>query len=215
MIGRGANRVDDTGMAMAAKEKEGLVVRAIDTGQFSDFARRHGKSDEIGPIATYLDDAKKKDAGGKPWLFGLYGCDALCAVTCCLVSRAVEGDWHTIKLDSIIVDQSLRRRGLGSVLVARAFSDIIREAEINVSHIYAHSVHPATVRLLRALAFNDPQPKGAPLSSIQFDDGGEEFLRQCDQRIQALLKNLRLHCNFCRKGDRRTRRWCPDTSPVK
>ncbi len=189
---------------------------------FRKFAKIHATSDEIGPIATYLDegvDAAKHDNANailktEIVLFGLYGCDILCAAICCLVTSShhdsdKEGGSHGIKLDSIVVDKSLRRRGLGAALVSSAFARIVREPGLNVQHLYAHSVHPATVRLLRSLAFRDPPPLGAPISSLHFEDGPDGFLKRCDDRLAAVSTNLKLQCSYCQANNRKARRWCP------
>ncbi len=201
----------------------GLNFLSLTPAMFRDFAKIHATSDEIGPIATYLDEGvgtakhDNSDAIQKTEivLYGLYGCNALCAAICCLVTSSrhqvdqVEAS-HGIKLDSIIVNKALRRRGLGVALVSGAFARIIRDPDRNVQHLYAHSVHPATVRLLRSLAFRDPPPSGAPISSLHFEDGPDGFLKRCDDRLAAVSTNLKLQCSYCQANNRKARRWCPN-----
>jgi len=210
---------------------DGLGFFPLTREAFREFAKLHATSDEIGPIATYLDEgvgsAKHDDANAihkhddanaiqktEIVLYGLYGCDALCAAICCLVTSSRLGSNQAeasqgIKLDSIIVDKALRRRGLGAALVARAFADLIEDPARNVQHLYAHSVHPATVRLLRSLAFRDPPPSGAPISSLHFEDGGAAFIKRCRDQVASVSTNLKLQCSYCRANHRKARRWCP------
>ena len=116
---------------------------------------------------------------------------------------------HVLKLDSIIVDPSLRRRGLGAVLVADSFSKFVKDSAKRVSRIYAHSVHPATVAMLTRLGFSAPSPVGAPITDASIDDETRDaFLDACDSQTRGLLSQMRLQCEFCRKGDRRARPWC-------
>jgi len=188
---------------------------------FRAFAKVNATSEEIGPIATYLDEGVSAPKHIDDVsiletdivLLGLYGCDTLTAAICCLVttSRSKTDDvdvTHAIKLDSIIVDQRSRRRGLGVALVSECFAEIIADPGKNVTHLYAHSVHPATVRLLRTLAFQDPPPSGAPISSLHLGDGTDGFVKRCNDRLASVSTSLKLHCSYCQSSSRKARRWC-------
>ncbi len=114
-----------------------------------------------------------------------------------------------LKLDSVVVAPPLRRRGLAGVLVARGFADLVSGGVRNIVRVYAHSVHPATVLLLRRLGFHDPQVVGAPISDVSIEaENREAFLRACESRFRDQMNRMRLQCEFCRKGDRRARPWC-------
>ena len=177
---------------------------------FRDFARRHATSPEIGPIQTSLDAGIDKEIDFDRVLVGLWGCENLCAVACFhLYQSAMDKSRHVLKLDSVIVGTKLRRRGLAGLLVAQSFIDLVVDRVRRVSRVYAHSVHPATVRLLRRLQFNDPQITGAPISDISVaEDDREAFLKVCEEQIKSHMTQMRLQCEFCRKGDKRARPWC-------
>ena len=51
-------------------------------------------------------------------------------------------DKQALKLDSVIVDHELRRRGLAGLVVARSFVDLILDQGRRIASIYAYSVHP-------------------------------------------------------------------------
>jgi len=154
---------------------------------FRDFARRHATSPEIGPIQTSLDAGIDKEIDFDRVLVGLWGCENLCAVACFhLYQSAMDKSRHVLKLDSVIVGTKLRRRGLAGLLVSQSFIDLVVDRVRRVSRVYAHSVHPATVRLLRRLRFNDPQITGAPISDISVEqDGRETFLKVCEEQIKS------------------------------
>jgi hypothetical protein len=188
----------------------GPSVTEITEEQFRDFARHHATSPEIGPIATALDSDAKNQKGVDRALIGLWGCDKLCAVACFnMYSSAIDKARLVLKLDSIIVAAPLRRRGLAGLLVAGAFVELLGNGARNIVRIYAHSVHPATVSLLRSLGFRDPQVVGAPISDLGIEaDNREAFLRLCESQIRDQMTQMRLQCEFCRKGDKRARPWC-------
>ena len=78
----------------------------------------------------------------------------------------------------------------------------------NIVHIYAHSVHPGTVRLLRRLGFNDPQATGAPISDVIVDAASREaFPKDCESQIVNHTSQINVQCEFRRKGDKRARPW--------
>ena len=143
-------------------------------------------------------------------LIGLKGCDTLCAAAAfqLFASRQTEGA-HVLKLDSIVVDPKLRRRRLGGILVADAFSQFVRDTSKRVTRIYAHSVHPATVAMLKRLGFSSPPILGAPITDARIDDETQDaFLQACDEQTRGIVSQMRLQCEFCRNGDRRARPWC-------
>lgn len=190
--------------------QDGLKIKEVSNLEFREFAKRFATSPEVGPIQTSLDGGVEKDGDYDRVLVGLWGCDNLCAVACFhLYQSAMDKTRHVLKLDSVVVDPALRRRGLGSVVVARAFTDLVMGGVFKISRIYAHSVHPATVRLLRRLGFNNPQITGAPISDFSFETGNEAaFVDVCEKQLQSQISQMRLQCEFCRKGDKRARPWC-------
>ena len=190
--------------------KKGLEFRELEAEVFKEFARSHATSDEIGRIATYLDEDNEQIGGdANIILMCLWGCEEPCAAICCLVTTAKDGESAAIKLDSIIVDKNLRRQGLGLALVVKSFQDLIADNTPKIRNLYAHSVHPATVRMLRTLGFSDPLPTGAPISAINLEEKGEEFDRRCKERLMTITNNLKLNCSYCRSNHRKTRQWCP------
>ena len=190
--------------------QDGPRVAEISAEEFRGFAKRHATSPEIGPIQTSLDAGVDKEIDFDRVLVGLWGCENLCAVACFhLYQSAMDKSRHVLKLDSVIVDTQLRRRGLAGLLVSQSFIDLVVDRVRRVSRVYAHSVHPATVRLLRRLRFNDPQITGAPISDISVEqDGREIFLKVCEEQIKSHMNQMKLQCEFCRKGDKRARPWC-------
>ena len=62
---------------------------------------------------------------------------------------------------------------------------------------------------MRRLGFNDPQVTGAPNSDVNVDaENREAFLKLCKVQIANHRSQIKLQCEFCRKGDRRARPWC-------
>lgn len=187
----------------------GLQVREIPAGIFLNFAKLHGTSQEIGPIGTVFDKSSETLENMRIHALGLFGCGTLCAVTACTVTHAHGDESGGLKLDSIIVDRALRRRGLAGFLVAKAFHQLLSDPDQNISTILSHAVHPATVRLLRRMSFSEPPPVGAPISSLHLDNAEKaELLAFCDIQTQRALERLNLQCRFCEAGDRRARPWC-------
>lgn len=188
----------------------GPIVAEITAQEFRDFAKHHATSPEVGPIATSLDGKGEIDPGVERVLVGLWGCERLCAVACLHVYRStLHAGRGVLKLDSVVVDGRLRRRGLGGLLVAHAFADMVRGGARAIARIYAHAVHPATVRLLMALGFNEPQVTGAPISDAEItEESREAFLRACESQVRAHMDRMRLQCALCRSRDKRARPWC-------
>lgn len=188
---------------------EGIQFVRLTEEVFRDFSRRHGTSDEIGRIGTHYDDGPGDKSLETPVLFGLMGCGKVCAAVCCTMTNNPQNGSHSCKLDSVIVDGQLRKRGLAGILVTRAFLDLMAEPEFDITMFHSHAVHPATVRLLVNLAFSKPALLGAPLSSIHIDDANRaDFLRRCANTHRDGLNRLKLQCQFCLKRDRRAKPWC-------
>ncbi|MFQ5773541.1 MAG: hypothetical protein ACE5GS_03390 [Kiloniellaceae bacterium] len=188
----------------------GPRIERISERQFRDFAKRFATSPEIGPIRTSLDADAPGEPGVERVLVGLWGCDRLCAVACLHVYEGrADAACQVVKLDSVIADTDLRRRGLAGLLLAQSFKDLVAHGPGNVSRIYAHSVHPATVRLLRRLGFSDPPMVGAPISDIGVEtEARDAFLKACEEPIRGRMDQMRLQCELCRNADKRARPWC-------
>jgi len=166
-------------------------------------------SPEIGRIATTLDDGRAPLAPGRSRTVGISGCGKLCAVACCTLVASKIDESHACKLDSVIVDTGLRRRGLASALVSTLFVDSLSEPNLPISSIYAHSVHPATEKLLGGFSFRKGRAIGAPISSFQVDPvSRDRLLARCQDRLRGISARLRLGCVYCLKGDKRARPWC-------
>lgn len=207
--GRRNRRADGRSTKSSSATTETLTFQTISEDTFREFARRHGTSPEIGRIGTYLDADGKTEAPGEPHLLGLMGCGKLCAVSCCTVMEHKTDQAHACKLDSVIVDGTLRKRGLASILVAQAFVDLVTDTHLKITIIYSYAVHPATVQMLRRLSFSKPPPMGAPISSVHIDDANRErFITRCRSCIQTVSNQLRLQCAFCTAKDRRAMPWC-------
>jgi N-acetylglutamate synthase-like GNAT family acetyltransferase len=178
-------------MADPADKKSGYRIIPLTVDAFRNFAKRYARSEEIGPIATALDKDEQARAAAQGAvdlrLYGLYGCDTLCAIACLQPVAVRTGSDHAVKLDSVVVHGQMRQRGLGAMIVAHAFADITADPDLEVSRLYSHAVHPATVKLLTRLGF------GAPLAQHE--------------------NYMKVQCTLCRSGNRRARQWClPDTN---
>ena len=193
----------------AKSDGSGLRIREIPAETFLSFAKVHGTSEEIGPIGTIFDRMSDIAENVQVYPLGLYGCGTLCAISACTVTHTQGDEPGGLKLDSIIVDRALRRRGLAGFLVAKAFHQLLSDPGLNISTIFSHAVHPATVRLLQRMSFSEPPPLGAPISSRHLDNAGRaELLAFCEIQMQRALERLNLQCAFCAVGDRRARPWC-------
>ena len=192
--------------------EKGLKIAEISETDYRDFASRHATSPEIGPIQTSFDPSvkEKQKREFEQVLVGLWGCDNLCAVADFhIYPSETDSTKRALKLDSVIVPEELRRRSLASLLVAQIFTDLLSNSGRKIASIYAHSVHPATVRLLRRLQFNDPNVLGAPISHIALDaESRENFVKDCEGQVRDRLNRMKLQCAYCRNGDKRARPWC-------
>ena len=196
----------------AEGDNNGLQIGEIDADRFADFARRHGRSEEVGPIATVFDGPRDLGDGADVHALGLFGCGRLCAVSATLHTQPTDGRAGGIKLDSVIVDRQPRRRGLAGLIVAKAFHYLLSDPGRSVSAVYAHAVHPATVRLLGRMSFTRPPPTGAPISSLPLDDDArQELVAHCGAHVQRATDRLRLQCCLCMERNRRARPWCGQT----
>ena len=194
----------------ATTTRSGLSLEEIPDEEFRVFAMRFANSPEVGPIRTCLDSDAARAEDAEHLVVGLRGCEALCAAAAFQFFRSGQdpGAW-VVKLDSIIVDHRLRRRGLGGVLVAHYFGKLVKDNARKISRIYAHSVHPATLRMLKRLGFNDPPPAGAPITDLGVDpETGDRFARACAHQIASHTAFMRVHCELCRTNNRRARPWC-------
>ncbi len=204
------NGVGQIIMAANSTDRRGLTIGEIDARDFKAFANRFANSPEIGPIGTCLDTDAHPMPEADLRIIGLKGCDTICAAaTFQLFDSKLDSNTQVLKLDSVVVDPNLRRRGLGGVLVAKTFGDMVGDTGRRITRIYAHSVHPATVALLKRLGFSDPPSVGAPITDTGIDDSTKvQFLDACQKQLRGRLEQMRLQCEFCRKGDRRARPWC-------
>ena len=114
-------------MNLTEDSGRGLSIRTIEAEAFRDFARQFGTSEEIGPIATAMDKDAPLDPRVDRATLGLYGCETLCAAAC-LVTTSTEDGAVVCKLDSVIVDQALRRRSLAKMLVTSTFSALATQS---------------------------------------------------------------------------------------
>ena len=177
--------------------------------EFSEFARRHGTSSEVGRIGTYLDDHTDGDIHDAVHLFGLFGCERLCAVTSCTIKQNANDQRQVAKLDAIIVDSELRRRGLAELLVCHAFLELLSDTKFDIERIYSFAVHPATIALLTRLSFSKPPATGAPICAIELDDLAHRRLRDvCQSRIRSKANHLRIQCALCQKNHKHAKPWC-------
>jgi N-acetylglutamate synthase-like GNAT family acetyltransferase len=203
-------------MADPADKKSGYKIAPISVEAFRDFAKRYARSDEVGPIATALDkddQARDAESGALDMrLYGLYGCDRLCAIACLQPVAVRTGTDHAVKLDSVAVHGRMRQRGLGGLIVTHAFADVTADPSLDVSRFYSHAVHPATVKLLARLGFGAPPPTGAPLSALDLGKTGKDaFVDQCRRTVAQHENYMKVQCTLCRSGNRRARQWClPD-----
>jgi hypothetical protein len=190
--------------------QEGPRIAVISGQAFRDFAKRHATSPEIGPIQTSLDRGLDREIDFERILVGLWGCERLCAVACFhLYPSARDETRQVLKLDSVIVDERLRHRGLAGLLLAHSFRDLILDGARELARIYAHAVHPATLRLLRRLGFNGPQATGAPICDLGVEaENRDAFLKACEDQIRRHMDMMKLQCAFCRQRDKRARPWC-------
>lgn len=196
-------------MSNGPKDTRGVEIAEISVDAFREFAEKHATSPEIGRIATCLDEGGDPNTDARLELLGLLGCGQLCGVVCNQLVPSKSADSYVCKLDSVVVDARLRKRGLAGLLATEAFRRIVTRAGSTVTSIYAHAVHPATVRLLRTLSFSEPPPLGAPISSYHLDgDARERLIAGCDYVVRARIARLRLQCALCRAGDRRAQPWC-------
>lgn len=197
-------------LARQPDSKPGMVIGELSEPEFLDFAGQFANSPEVGQIRTCLDDNPDDEPGVSHVVMGLWGCDTLCAVATFQFYRSKSADiGETLKLDSVIVDPGLRRRGLAGLLIAKSFGHFVADRSRQFSRIYAHSVHPATVSLLRRLGFADPAPAGAPVSYLELAPGADRpFANQCETGIRHKIGQMRVQCELCRKSDRRARPWC-------
>ena len=79
-------------MSQCTAEKQGLEISEVSRETFLDFVRRHATSEEIGRIGTCLDGERADAPAGELLLLGLMGCSKVCAVLCCQIVDAGNGN---------------------------------------------------------------------------------------------------------------------------
>ncbi len=201
-----------TSMANISAAAPGLEIAEISADAFRNFARRFGSSPEIGPIGTYLDKGDDGAALAKARLLGLLACGNLRAVCCFTLDRSRTSETYSCKLDSVIVHSSIRRQRLASLLVAHGFGKLVEAKDKIVSTVYAHAVHPATIKLLRSLSFSEPNLVGAPICALAVDSSTRDgFVARLKTREHAETTGLKLKCVQCIANRKGAVPWCkPD-----
>ena len=178
-------------MSPCPAEKQGLEISEVSRETFLDFVRRHATSEEIGRIGTCLDGERADAPAGELMLLGLMGCSKVC------------------KLDSVVVHSELRKRGLATVLVSKAFAELLDDGRYDLSRYYSHAVHPATVKLLAELGFSDPPLLGAPICALEIDDANrEEITVAWNCAHLSAVDPLKLQCALCKGPRKQGRLWC-------
>lgn len=196
-------------MSPCTAEKQGLEIREVLRETFLDFVRRHATSEEIGRIGTCLDGDRENAPAGDLLLLGLTGCSKLCAVLCCQITEALTGGKQVCKLDSVVVHSQLRKRGLATVLVSKAFAELLDDGRYELSRYYSHAVHPATVKLLAELGFSDPPLLGAPICALEIDDANREEIKTAWKCAHlSAVDPLKLRCALCKSPRKQVRLWC-------
>ncbi len=196
-------------MSPGPTEKQGFEIGEVSRETFLDFVRRHATSEEIGRIGTCLDSDNTVEPAGDLLLLGLTGCSEVCAVLCCQITEARAEGKQACKLDSVVVHTKLRKRGLATILVTKAFADLMENGDYDVSHFYSYAVHPATAKLLCELGFSDPPLMGAPICALEIDDAQREETAtawKCAHSNAA--QPLKLQCALCKGPWRQGALWC-------
>ncbi len=184
-----------------------MTFHSLDRETFQTFAKQHGRSDEVGPIATVYDgDADKT---GDVRHIGLYGCGKLCAAVCVVLIPGKTDGTFTCKLDSIVVAGDVRRRGLANIIVTRMFGAAMEETGNAITSFFTQAVHPATVRVFKKLGFNDPPLVGAPISGVKVDPANPAaFVTLLQSRYDNGEIPLKLKCALCLARNRKAVPWC-------
>ena len=205
-------------MGPCPAEKQGLEIGEVSRETFLDFVRRPATSEEIGRIGTCLDGDRENAPAGDLLLLGLMGCSKVCAVLCCQIVDAGTGNAgaKVCKLDSVVVHSELRKRGLATVLVSKAFAELLDDGRYDLSRYYSHAVHPATVKLLAELGFSDPPLLGAPICALEIDDANrEEITTAWKCAYSSAVDPLRLQCALCKSPRKQGRPWCTPRPSAK
>lgn len=209
MFGPGTH--EDWYLSAPIKDCPGLEIGSVSVGDFRHFAARFGTSDEVGPIGTYFDSDKNKDvqSASKVRLLGVRAGNNLIATACFTLTQSLSGQSYSCKLDSVIVKPDLRKQGLASLLVAHGFLLLLDEEQAKITTIYAHSVHPATVKLLRRHAFSEPNLVGAPISSHPVSESNRKGLTtSLKSHEQTTMTRLKHKCVRCQSGRKGAAPWC-------
>ena len=109
----------------------------------------------------------------------------------------------------MVVHSELRKRGLATVLVSKAFAELLDDGRHDLLRYYSHAVHPATVKLLGELGFSDPPLLGAPICALEIDDANrEEITTAWKCAYLSAVDPLRLQCALCKSPRKQGRPWC-------
>ncbi len=192
------------------EETQGLYFAPVLGEAYGTFFIRHARSDEIGPIQTVLDGAVVEDAERDTRLIGLYAWGKLCATATAVLSRNKLSSHQACKIDSNVVNRSVRRQGIALMTVTKLFTDLFEDADLDIDTIVSHAVHPATVRMLTSLGFGASPGTGAPFVSRKIEDESKkEFLKVCNAEYMDIHARLKHQCLQCLRGRPVARRWCP------
>jgi len=192
---------------------EGLSFQVVEKTLFKNFVLRNGRSDEIGPIGTVYDGDDKKNS--EIIHIALYGCGRLCAVACVVLHPGRLKETIVCKLDSVVVDKGLRRRGLAKVIVLRLFLSALDNPETNVAGFLTHAVHPATVEIVNKLGFSKPPLMGAPLCAIQVDeDNKDELIKSYFAGYTSAITPLLTQCALCLAENAKANPWCKPKAEI-
>ncbi len=189
--------------------KEGLEIGPITEENFLLFAKRFGTSEEVGPIGTCLDKDKVRTRNAEIFVTGLSAGGELCAAAAFQLFPARDtGVLSTLKLDSVIVNPKVRKRGLASLLVYNMFVEFCEEYPIK--RIYTFATHPGTAKMLSHLSFSEPVlGYGTPLSSLSLENySRRNFMAKCRHYIAGRMQRMKLECIYCFRDDKRARPWC-------
>ncbi len=186
-------------------------------------SRRDSSSSTLGvrcpaPAVRAAAGGGENTPAGELLLLGLTGCSKVCAVLCCQIVDAGTGNAgaKVCKLVSVVVHSELRKRRLATVLVSKAFAELLDDGRYDLSRYHSHAVHPATVKLLAELGFTDPPLPGAPIFALEIDDANREEITTALKRAHSgAVDPLRLNYALCKSPRRQGRPWCTPSPSAK
>lgn len=188
---------------------QGLYFQPVELAEFNNFALRQATSSEIGRIGTIYDNTADVDPTHIIRNLGLYGCGKLCAVAVCVIVPNKSDGHNSCRLDTVIVDNDLRKLGLATFTITTLFMDLISDPALDISRLFSYAVHPGTVAALKKLKFSDPPPKGAPLVAVEVDEAEDsKVFLACQSLFGELNSQLGDTCAKCKTTDDPGRRWC-------